>query len=145
MKVKRKLFQPPERHPGWDDTLTAGTTAPSCPQTNNSVVGREQVLQSEDCLYLNVWTPAVSPASLRGESHSHFISFIHFRFQHTANGRQLFSWRARNSQPVEGIAFLVKSLQPKEASSSSHSIIVSTFSVGVKSFYYFKVLIHSKN
>jgi para-nitrobenzyl esterase len=53
-------FRPPQPVDAWQGTLAAERFGPVCPQLapGNKVVG------SEDCLRLNVWTPAQRPAAL---------------------------------------------------------------------------------
>ena len=53
-------FRPPQPAEPWQATLAAERFGPVCPQLapGNKVVG------SEDCLRLNVWTPAPRPAAL---------------------------------------------------------------------------------
>lgn len=47
----------------WKGVRKAGTYAPGCMQNQivNQALGLEPVATSEDCLYLNIWTPAKSP------------------------------------------------------------------------------------
>ncbi len=49
-------------HP-WADVRPATTFAPACLQNGVSMPGEELPRTSEDCLYLNVWTPAANPAA----------------------------------------------------------------------------------
>ncbi len=60
--------QPPEP---WDGVRPATEMAPRCPQADDSFLGEEavegEVLGDEDCLYLNVWTPADAPAVAQAE------------------------------------------------------------------------------
>lgn len=49
-------FRPPQPHPGWDQPLEATEFGASCPQRD----GMQNVFGDEDCLFLNVWTPAGS-------------------------------------------------------------------------------------
>ena len=44
-------WRPPQATASWEAPLQANEYAPICPQ------GRAQLPQSEDCLYLNLWTP----------------------------------------------------------------------------------------
>ena len=44
-------WRPPQSADSWAEPLVASDHGPICPQ------GRAQLPQSEDCLYLNVWTP----------------------------------------------------------------------------------------
>ena len=63
-------WKAPQAAPGWDDIRPAVEFGPSCPQPFNLLfadVGE----QSEDCLYLNVWTPDVEQRDLP------VIVFIH--------------------------------------------------------------------
>src|SRR5262249_50882289 len=47
-------WRAPEAAPPWSGVRSADKFAPACIQTSNAVT------TSEDCLYLNVWTPAKS-------------------------------------------------------------------------------------
>ena len=44
----------------WDGILKADHFAPACPQINEPWQGLPDMKTSEDCLYLNIWTPAHS-------------------------------------------------------------------------------------
>lgn len=54
-----RRFQPPVPPPAWRDTVDAFSYGPSSPQ-----LGAEDAI-SEDCLFLNVWTPAVKDGAKR--------------------------------------------------------------------------------
>jgi para-nitrobenzyl esterase len=56
-------FRPPQPVEPWDGTRDALALAPSCPQPSQRPPGwtQEHALD-EDCLYLNVWTPALDGA-----------------------------------------------------------------------------------
>jgi len=46
----------------WDDVLVCEEYGPACPQTDGDWTGMMDLGETdEDCLYLNVWTPAESP------------------------------------------------------------------------------------
>ena len=49
-------WQPPKPKKGWLGTLDATQPCPQCPQSKNFKI-KDHPMQ-EDCLYLNVWTPA---------------------------------------------------------------------------------------
>lgn len=49
---------PPQPVDPWDSILRADRFAPACPQMRMSYPGAPEMEVSEDCLYLNVWTPA---------------------------------------------------------------------------------------
>jgi para-nitrobenzyl esterase len=53
-------FQPPHRPKPWHELLEAVEYGPSCPQ-----VSRGEARCDEDCLFLNVWTPAVRDGGRR--------------------------------------------------------------------------------
>ncbi|MDR1347925.1 MAG: carboxylesterase family protein [Prevotellaceae bacterium] len=50
-------WKAPQPVSSWDGILKTGKFAPSCPQIT-MIPGTDQLELSEDCLYLNVWTPA---------------------------------------------------------------------------------------
>ncbi|KAL6734314.1 hypothetical protein Aduo_004870 [Ancylostoma duodenale] len=64
--VGEQRFRPPKPKKPWNDTITANTLSPACYQGrdtyNTSFWGSEMwnhnTPVSEDCLYLNIWTPA---------------------------------------------------------------------------------------
>ena len=54
-------FRPPQPHPGWEgvrDALTVGNIGPQNGSMEAMLLGSDMPPQSEDCLFLNVWTPA---------------------------------------------------------------------------------------
>lgn len=53
-------FLPPRPHPGWSGVRTAQVYGAPAPQELSAVMGVDRV--SDDCLYLNLWTPAVDGA-----------------------------------------------------------------------------------
>ena len=53
-------WQPPQPAPRWRGMRTADQFGPACIQTNAAIANLP--VPSEDCLYLNVWTPAKSSA-----------------------------------------------------------------------------------
>ncbi len=57
--VGRLRWRPPQPAANWNGTLHADHYGPTCMQTIEPWMG--PLHTSEDCLYLNVWTPAKSP------------------------------------------------------------------------------------
>lgn len=51
-------WRPPVRVAPWSGTRKADAFAPACMQAGVSMPGERQPAVSEDCLYLNIWTPA---------------------------------------------------------------------------------------
>jgi len=51
-------WKPPQPIASWKQVRNSTVFGPSCPQPNQQDAGKF----SEDCLYLNVWTTAASPA-----------------------------------------------------------------------------------
>ena len=59
--VDELRFAAPQPHPGWSgvrDATMFGTIAPQEPSMVDGIMGLEPEAWSEDCLYLNVWTPS---------------------------------------------------------------------------------------
>ncbi|MGD9723047.1 MAG: carboxylesterase/lipase family protein [Pirellulales bacterium] len=66
--VGKLRWQPPQRPSAWDGVRECATFAPTCPQAPypaGSVYAMTAQPQSEDCLYLNVWTGAGRPNEKR--------------------------------------------------------------------------------
>lgn len=53
-------WRAPRPHPGWEGVRVADRFGPACPQTASRSVPSPDM--SEDCLTLNIWTPAAQPA-----------------------------------------------------------------------------------
>jgi para-nitrobenzyl esterase len=51
-------WREPQPVAAWSGTRTAASFAPACMQTGVSMPGEKPPVVSEDCLYLNIWTPA---------------------------------------------------------------------------------------
>ncbi len=60
-------FRVAQPHPGWDDVLDCESFRPIAPQIPNeeieSLLGGAPQEQSEDCLFLNIWTPGTDAAA----------------------------------------------------------------------------------
>lgn len=55
-------WRPPQPVKPWTGTRPAKTFAPACMQTGVSMPGETPPPTSEDCLHLNIWTPAEAPS-----------------------------------------------------------------------------------
>ena len=56
-------WRTPKPVANWDGVRNADKFAPQCVQGSFSPPGQEAPAMSEDCLYLNVWTPAKSASA----------------------------------------------------------------------------------
>lgn len=56
-------WRPPQPPAPWDGVRACTNFAPACPQPSDRVDGFKYTPQSEDCLYLNVWTPGIHGAT----------------------------------------------------------------------------------
>lgn len=63
-ELRFKVARP---HPGWDDVLDCESFRPMAPQIPNealdAMIGAAPQEQSEDCLFLNIWTPGTDNAA----------------------------------------------------------------------------------
>ena len=86
--VGEKRFCPPEEPACWEGVYKADHFGCVCPQTEHepdSFYGKEFYLdpefgmkQSEDCLYLNIWTPANTVIFSGSPPNAAIFSFTHF-------------------------------------------------------------------
>ncbi len=53
-------WRPPQPPKAWDGVRASTNMAPACPQPSDRTYGFAYKPQSEDCLYLNVWTPGTN-------------------------------------------------------------------------------------
>jgi para-nitrobenzyl esterase len=58
-------WRPPQAPGRWRGVRRAATFAPACPQKGVSMPGEAPPRLSEDCLYLNIWTPAARAGARR--------------------------------------------------------------------------------
>lgn len=60
-------WRPPQPPAAWSDTLRAKTYGPACPQTPSGwlpeMLGKTSMATDEACLFLNVWTPHLTPGA----------------------------------------------------------------------------------
>ena len=56
--VEDLRWKAPQPVSKWDGILKTYKFAPACPQMQMNIPGRQKIETSEDCLYLNIWTPA---------------------------------------------------------------------------------------
>src|ERR1700757_809563 len=56
-------WRPPTQVAPWSGTRKADAFAPACMQVGVSMPGETPPAVSEDCLYLNLWTPAKATAA----------------------------------------------------------------------------------
>lgn len=55
-------WREPKPGPGWSGVRDATKFGPACMQPESRIMGISRSDMSEDCLYLNIWTPSVKPA-----------------------------------------------------------------------------------
>lgn len=73
-------FRKPVEPAPWKDTLNATSVPPSCMQPENVFLSagfQDESHHSEDCLYLNIWAPTFSEASLFGVAKRPVLVWIH--------------------------------------------------------------------
>src|ERR1700688_3327227 len=70
-------WRPPAPVTHWEGTRKADTFAPACMQEGVSMPGETPPAVSEDCLYLNIWTPDLSNPPSRAGSHLSVMVWIY--------------------------------------------------------------------
>ena len=63
--IGERRWRPPAPSPRWSGVRAAAQFAPACVQTVGASFDMRGVDQSEDCLYLNVWTGALASSALQ--------------------------------------------------------------------------------
>jgi len=82
--VGERRWRPPAPAPAWDGARDASRHGPACPQPEDRFSGHTPLRQDEDCLYLNVWTPAEADGPLpvmvwlHGGAHRIGAGSLHF-------------------------------------------------------------------
>lgn len=60
-------WKPPQPHPKWNGVKGASAYGPACPQAPSpwlpEMLGTSKMVTDEACLYLNVWTPNLTPGA----------------------------------------------------------------------------------
>jgi para-nitrobenzyl esterase len=95
-------FRPPQSHPGWEgvrEALTVGNVGPQNGSMEAMLLGADMPPQSEDCLFLNVWTPACDVRSRPVMVWIHGGSYV------TGSGSN--PWYAGDSLAAEGDVVIV--------------------------------------
>ncbi len=93
-------WREPQKPAPWEGTRKATSFAPACVQNGVSMPGEKPPVTSEDCLYLNIWTPAKAG----GAGHFPVLVWIHGGgFENGATSMPLY-WGDKLAQ--RGIVFV---------------------------------------
>lgn len=94
-------WRPPRPPTPWHTPRRADHFGAECPQVPRNMPGRDDLPQSEDCLFLNVWTPARSPTD-----HLPVMVWIHGGAYIFGSGANYDGWRDPSGLAAQGVVLV---------------------------------------